>query len=71
MRRSNQSKSKKRFPWYLFQDGPTGVRPSEYTTTWHASINSAVTFNRDLIYEIGKAQGGEFKQKGINVNSLY
>ena len=71
MRRSNQSKSKRGFPGICLQDGPASVRPSKYTTTWNASINSVATFNRDLVYEIRKEQGGEFKEKGINVNSLY
>ena len=55
------------FPGICLQDGPAGVRPSDYTTTWQAAINSAATFNRDLVYEVGKAQGGEFKAKGVNI----
>ena len=55
------------FPGICLQDGPAGVRPSDYTTTWQAAINSAATFNRDLVYEVGKAQGSEFKTKGVNV----
>ena len=55
------------FPGICLQDGPAGVRPSDYTTIWNAAINSAATFNRDLVYEIGKAQDGECKEKGINV----
>ena len=35
------------FPGICLQDGPAGVRPSDYATTWQASINSAATFNRD------------------------
>ena len=55
------------FPGICLQDGPAGVRPSGYTTTWQAAINSAATFNRELVYEVGKAQGGEFKEKGVNI----
>ena len=44
-----------------------GVRPSDYATTWQASINSAATFNRDLVREVGFAQAGEFKDKGVNI----
>ena len=55
------------FPGICLQDGPAGVRPSNYATTWQAAINSAATFNRDLVYEVGKAQGGEFKAKGVNI----
>ena len=55
------------FPGICLQDGPAGVRPSDYTTTWQAAINSAATFNKDLVYQIGAAQGGEFKTKGVNI----
>ena len=44
------------FPGICLQDGPAGVRPSNYATTWQASINSAATFNRDLVREVGFAQ---------------
>ena len=47
--------SERGFPGICLQDGPAGVRPSDYTTTWNAAINLAATFNRDLVYEIGKA----------------
>ena len=55
------------FPGICLQDGPAGVRPSDYATTWQASINSAATFNRDLVREVGFAQAGEFKDKGVNI----
>ena len=32
-----------------------------------ASINTASTFDRDLIYKVGYAQGKEFKDKGTNI----
>ena len=55
------------FPGMCLNDGPTGVRPSLSTQSWQAGINLAMTFNRDLAYDVGKAQGKEFKDKGINV----
>ena len=40
------------FPGICLQDGPAGVRPSDYATTWQAAINSAATFNRELVKEV-------------------
>ena len=37
------------------------------TNSWPAPINLASTFNRELIYEVGKAQGYDFYHTGINV----
>ena len=34
--------------------------------SWQANLNVAATFNKDLMYEVGKAQGEENKEKGIN-----
>ena len=51
----------------MFKDGPAGVSFSNYTQSWHAAINTAATFNRTLMYEIGAAQGKEFHDKGINI----
>ena len=57
----------KKFNGMCLQDGPSGIRFAEGTSiSWQAPINTAATFNKNLIYEIGKAQGEESKQKGIN-----
>ena len=56
------------FPGMCLQDGPAGVRQSRGTSvSWHASINTAATFNKELMYLIGKSQGEENKLKGVNV----
>ena len=57
----------KGFPGMCLNDGPSGVRPSASTQSWQASINTAATFDKDLMYDVGKAQGKEFKDKGINI----
>ena len=49
------------------QDGPAGVRFSTSTQSWQAAINTASTFNKTLMYEVGKAQGKEFREKGVHV----
>jgi len=55
------------FPGICLQDGPAGVRRSTNTTHWQAAINTASTFNRELIKRVGAAQGKEFKTKGVTI----
>ena len=55
------------FPGMCLQDGPTGVRPSASAQSWQAGINTAATFDRQIMYNVGKAQGKEFKDKGVNI----
>ena len=55
------------FPGMCLQDGPAGLRQMNGTSiSWHAAINTAATFNKKLMYQIGKAQGEESKLKGVN-----
>ena len=55
------------FKGMCMEDGPAGVRFANGTSiSWQASINTAATFNKKLMYNIGKAQGEENKRKGIN-----
>ena len=55
------------FKGMCIQDGTTGVRFSEGKgILWQSQINTAATFNETLMYKIGKAQGAESKEKGIN-----
>ena len=56
-----------KFGGICLQDGPAGVRFSNSTQSWQAAINTASTFNKSLMYEVGKAQGKEFREKGINI----
>ena len=56
-----------KFGGICLQDGPAGVRFSKRTQSWQASINTAATFNKSLMYEVGKGQGKEFREKGVNV----
>ena len=55
------------FPGMCLNDGPSGVRPSASTQSWQAAINTAATFDRQIMYDVGKAQGKEFKDKGVNI----
>jgi hypothetical protein len=57
------------FKGMCLQDGPAGVRFAEGTgISWQASINAGMTFDKKLMYDVGKAQGEENKEKGINVD---
>ena len=54
---SIQPNKDRNFPGLCLQDGPAGVRLAKNTQHWQAAINTASTFNRDLMYKVGKAQG--------------
>ena len=57
-----------KFAGIKFGDGTTGPRfQNGLTNSWPAPINLAATFNRELLYEVGKAQGYDFYHTGINV----
>ena len=57
-----------KFAGIKFCDGPTGPRFQKgLTNSWPTPINLASTFNRKLIYEVGKSQGNEFYHVGVNV----
>jgi len=59
---------RKNFKGLCLQDGPAGVRFNGKTsTTWQVGINNAATFNKELLYQVGKDQGAEFYAKGINI----
>ncbi|KAM5539629.1 hypothetical protein V8D89_006738 [Ganoderma adspersum] len=55
------------WPGLCLEDGPLGVRQSDFVTAFPAGINAAATWNRTLIRARGKAIGQEFKGKGVNV----
>ena len=56
------------FKGMCLQDGPSGVRFARGNSiSWQGSLNNAMTFDKKLMYEVGKAQGEENKEKGINV----
>ena len=56
------------FKAICFKDGSTGIRLVNGTSiSWQANLNLAGTFNKELIYEVGKALGEEAREKGVNV----
>ena len=57
-----------KFAGIKFDDGPTGPRfQNGFTNSWPTPINLASTFYRELIFNVGKAQGYDFYHMGINV----
>jgi beta-glucosidase len=55
------------FPGLSLQDGPLGIRMSDHATAFPAGITVGATWNRDLMYQRGKAHGMEARMKGVNV----
>ncbi len=55
------------FPPLCLQDGPLGIRFSDHSSAFPAGITVGATWNRDLMYQRGRAHGQEARLKGINV----
>lgn len=59
---------KYKIPSIKVSDGNSGVNIKTPNVGFPCTTNIASTFNRALVYEIGKAIGKESKENGINVN---
>jgi beta-glucosidase-like glycosyl hydrolase len=55
------------FPSLCLQDGPLGIRFADNITAFPAGITTGATWNRDLMYQRGRAHGLEARLKGVNV----
>ncbi|KPM38591.1 putative beta-glucosidase E [Neonectria ditissima] len=55
------------FPGLALQDGPLGIRWANNATAFPAGITVGATWNKQLMYERGKAHALEARGKGINV----
>ncbi|KAL6409181.1 beta-glucosidase [Ilyonectria robusta] len=49
------------------QDGPVGVRLTDYNSVFPSGQSAAATWDRDLIYRKAQAIGREFRDKGVDV----
>ncbi len=49
------------------QDGPNGVRFTDFVTHFPSELAVGSTFNKELAYLRGKALGREHKKKGVNI----
>lgn len=54
-------------PSLCLQDGPNGVRFTDYVTHFPSGLAAGATFNKALIYLRGKAIGREHKKKGVHI----
>jgi beta-glucosidase len=54
-------------PYWLYQDGPQGVRYIQGATAFAAGIHAASTWDIDLVRERGLFLGTESKQLGVHV----
>jgi len=55
------------FPSLCLQDGPLGLRFADNITAFPAGVTVGATWNKELMYERGRAHGLEARLKGINV----
>ena len=56
------------FKSICFKDGCSGLSLTKGTSiSWQSNLNLAATFNKELIYEVGKEIGEEAREKGVNV----
>ncbi|KDQ12136.1 glycoside hydrolase family 3 protein [Botryobasidium botryosum FD-172 SS1] len=55
------------FPGLCLQDSPVGVRFADRVSVFPTGINTAATFDRELIRARGEAMGAEFRAKGVNI----
>jgi beta-glucosidase len=54
------------FPGLALQDGPLGIRFADNITAFPAGITVGATWNKELMYERGKAHALEARDKGVN-----
>ncbi|CAH6722406.1 putative probable beta-glucosidase A [[Candida] jaroonii] len=54
-------------PNLCLQDGPNGVRYTDYVTNFPSGLAAGTTFNKELIHQRGKAIGKEHKAKGVHM----
>lgn len=55
------------FPSLCLQDGPLGIRFADNITAFPAGVTVGATWNKELMYERGRAHGFEARLKGVNV----
>ncbi|EEA28836.1 hypothetical protein TMatcc_002812 [Talaromyces marneffei ATCC 18224] len=55
------------FRGLCLQDGPMGIRFSDYNSAFPAGVNIAATWDRSLAYLRGRAMGKEFNSKGVDI----
>lgn len=55
-------------PTVLLADGPVGIRNhAPHSTLYPASMLSAATWNRDLLYRLGRSLGDDARARGVGI----
>lgn len=49
-----------------FEDGPAGMRGANFVSAFPAGTHLASTWDKDYMYQYGKAYGNEYYGKGVN-----
>ncbi|KAJ9653965.1 hypothetical protein H2201_009071, partial [Coniosporium apollinis] len=55
------------FPGMCLQDGPNGVRGTDFVNGYAVGIHVGASWNRNLTYARASAIGGEFRRKGATI----
>ncbi|KAL8305087.1 hypothetical protein RB597_003978 [Gaeumannomyces tritici] len=55
------------FPGLCLQDGPLAIRFADYASVFSAGVSIAATWDKKMMYDRGKALGGEFRAKGSQI----
>jgi beta-glucosidase len=55
------------FNGLCLQDGPLAIRVADYASVFAAGVSAASTWDRQVLYQRGRAMGEEFKAKGAQI----
>ncbi|KAF7597152.1 hypothetical protein BBP40_009490 [Aspergillus hancockii] len=55
------------FNGLCLQDGPLAIRVADYASVFSAGVSAASTWDRQILYQRGRAMGEEFRGKGAHI----
>ncbi|KAL1855107.1 hypothetical protein Plec18167_002093 [Paecilomyces lecythidis] len=55
------------FNGLCLQDGPLAIRVADYASVFAAGVSAASSWDREILYQRGRAMGEEFRAKGAHV----
>ncbi|KAI1841675.1 hypothetical protein JX266_012140 [Neoarthrinium moseri] len=55
------------FPGLCLSDGPSGLRSTNFVSSWPAGFSVGASWNRNLTHQRGVGMAAEFKAKGVQV----
>ncbi|KAL4926585.1 beta-glucosidase [Aspergillus undulatus] len=56
------------FPGLCLQDGPAGIRSADLASVFSTGLSVGASWDREMMYERGRAMGEEFRGKGAHVH---